>query len=436
MNARYLHGMRHTKSIVHRASVLALTLFAGVASANTSPPDQKALTVIKHYADIAEAAYGDAAADAQKLQTSVDAFLAHPTPDALAAARAAWKAARIPYLQTEGFRFANTVVDDWEPRVNAWPLDEGLIDYVAPSYGKTSDQNPLYTLNVVANTKLRVGAKVMDATTIDKSLLRQLQEAEGVQTNVSTGYHAIEFLLWGQNLNGLTGGQGARPATDYDVAHCTNGNCTRRAAYLKAAVDTLVSDLSEMAADWKPDGKARAELLAKGADGGLSEILTGMGSLTFGEMAGERMKLGLMLHDPEEQQDCFSNNTHNSHYYDEIGLANLWRGRYVRTNGHIVEGPSLRDYATSVDTASAARLDHALDDALAAIKTMKDQADSGRMAYSQMIASGNTNGNKIVSDAMDSLVVQTRAIEGVAGALHLKVTSDKSDHSASAASLR
>ncbi|HTT97836.1 MAG TPA: imelysin family protein [Rhizomicrobium sp.] len=432
--------MRDTKTIVHQAAVVAAMLVAALVSAagaSASPPaEQKVGAVVEHYADIAQAAYSDAEAGARKLQSSVDVLLAHPSPDALAAARAAWKEARIPYLQTEGFRFANTVVDDWEPRVNAWPLDEGLIDYVAPSYGTTSDQNPLYTLNVIGNTKLRVGAKMIDATTIDQALLRQLQEAEGVQTNVSTGYHAIEFLLWGQNLNGLGGGHGERPASDFDVARCTHGNCARRAAYLKAAVDMLVSDLDDMAADWKASGKARAELLAKGADGGLAEILTGLGSLTFGEMAGERMKLGLMLHDPEEQQDCFSNNTHNSHYYDEIGIGNLWRGRYVRNSGQVLDGASVRDYAMAVDPASATRLDHALDNALAAIKVMKDKADSGGMAYSQMIAAGNADGNKIVSDAMDMLVAQTRAIEGVAAALHVTVSSNKSDHSAGTTGLR
>ena len=171
-----------------------------------------------------------------------------------------------------------------------------------------------------------------------------------------------------------------------------------------------------MAADWRPGGKARAELLSKGPDGGLTEILTGLGSLTFGEMAGERMKLGLMLHDPEEQQDCFSNNTHNSHYYDEIGIGELWRGRYVRTDGSVVQGASLRDYVAAIDPAAAKRLDDRIDDALAAIKKMKDAADSGHMAYSQMIAAGNAQGNQMVQDAMDALVAQTRAIENVAAA--------------------
>jgi putative iron-regulated protein len=409
-----------------RKNLLYVVLFSLVAEPALAAPD--AAAVVAHYADLAEAIYGDSHRAAGKLQASVDTFLSHPTPDTLAGARAAWKAARVPYLQSEGFRFANIVVDDWEPKVNAWPLDEGLIDYVAPAYGTQSDQNPLYKLNVIANTKVRVGAKIFDASVVDVALLRELRQAEGVQTNVSTGFHAIEFLLWGQNLKGLSGGAGERPASDYDPAACTHGNCARRAAYLKTAAALLVDDLAEMHADWGANGKARAELMAKGANGGLSEMLTGLGSLTFGEMAGERMKLGLMLHDPEEQQDCFSNNTHNSHYYDEMGIEGLWRGRYVRADGTALEGASLRDYVAASDPKAAARLDQAIADAKAAIGKIKAAADSGKMAYSQMIAADYPEGNKMIQDAMDALVAQTRAIEGVAASLHLTVTSNRSDH--------
>ncbi len=417
-------------------SAIAFLSLAPVEAAGPPPAVPAPEAIIAHYADLAEAVYGDSLGGARALQKSIDAFLAQPTAQTLAAARASWKAARVPYLQTEGFRFANTVVDDWEPRVNAWPLDEGLIDYVAPSYGVQSDQNPLYVLNIIANTRLRVGAKMIDATTIDAALLRQLGQAEGVQTNVSTGYHAIEFLLWGQNLRGADGGAGERPASDYDASACTHGNCARRAAYLRAAAGLLVDDLAEMAADWRSGGKARAELLSKGPDGGMTEILTGLGSLTFGEMAGERMKLGLMLHDPEEQQDCFSNNTHNSHYYDEIGIGALWRGHYVRTDGSAIQGASLRDFVAAIDPAAARRLDDRIVEALATIKKMKDAADSGHMAYSQMIAAGNAQGNQMVQDAMDALVAQTRAIENVAGLLHLTVASNRSDHSAKPIGLR
>ena len=42
---------------------------------------------------------------------------------------------------------------------------------------------------------------------------------------------------------------------------------------------------------------------------GLTSIAAlGLGSLSYGELAGERTKLGLMLHDPEEE-DCFTTPT-------------------------------------------------------------------------------------------------------------------------------
>ena len=400
---------------------LACALISGVAgAASIAPP--KAADVLKTYGDIAEAAFGDGETTAKALQAAVNAFLADPTEAKLVAARNAWKAARVPYLQTEAFRFGNPIVDEWEGEVNSWPLDEGLIDYVAASYGKSSDENPLYTLNVIANKQIRIGSKQLNASVIDRNLLRQLQQAQGVESNVATGYHAIEFLLWGQDLHGTGPGAGERPASDYNVKACTHGNCDRRAQYLKAATDLLVDDMAAMAADWAPGGKARVQLSGKGLDGGLSTVLTGIGSLSYGEMAGERMKLGLILHDPEEEQDCFSDNTHNSHYYDELGIANVWRGRYVRVDGTVVQGPSFRDYASGKNIAVAKRMDERIAEALAKVKLIKDTGDTGKMAYDQMIASGNTAGNKMVQDAIDALIAQTRADEAVVAALGLKIS--------------
>ena len=407
------------------AGVSLIGLAASSAAAPVAGPTPA--QVLTAYGDIAHAMYEDSLATAKTLQTAINAFLADPTDAKLLAARNAWKAARVPYLQSEGFRFGNAIVDGWEGKVNAWPLDEGLIDYVAASYGKTSDENPLYTLNVIATKQVRIGARQVDASVINRALLRQLQEAQGVESNVATGYHAIEFLLWGQDLHGTGAGAGERPASDYSTRACTHGNCDRRAAYLKTAADLLVDDLAEMTGYWATGGKARTEVAAKGLNGGLSTILTGLGSLSYGELAGERMKLGLILHDPEEEQDCFSDNTHNAHYYDELGMTELWRGRYTRVDGSVVGNASIRDYVTARNAAAAKRMDDAMANALAKVKLIKDMGDSGRMAYDQMIGSGNAAGNKLVQDAIDALVAQTRADEGVVSALGLTIALEGSD---------
>ncbi|WP_045837195.1 imelysin family protein [Hyphomicrobium sp. 99] len=382
--------------------------------------------IIKNYGDVAEAMYSDALAKAKDLDKSIDALLAAPSAETLQAAREAWKASRVPYMQTEGFRFGNKIVDDWEGNVNSWPLDEGLIDYVdAASYGDTKEENPLYTANIIANKKIRLGPKILDASKIDKKVIGQLNSALNVEANVGTGYHAIEFLLWGQNLHKPGVKSGERQASDYDLKNCTHENCDRRRDYLKAASDLLVDDLSEMVDNWKPDGAARKALAEQDESAQLSTILTGLGSLSYGELAGERMKLGVLLHDPEEAHDCFSNNTHNSHYYDEVGMIALWNGKYAGASAK--SGPSIAELAREKAPDAAKRVDEAMATTLEKMQAIKTKADSGEMLYDQMLEAGNDQGNKLILDAVDSLVAQARAIEGVVAALNLKVKIEGSD---------
>ena len=375
--------------------------------------------VLSTYGDIAQAKYADSLATAKTLKTAIDKLVTEPTEANLEAARTAWKEARDPYQQTEAYRFGNAIVDDWEGKVNAWPLDEGLIDYVDASYGDESEENDLYVANVIANPTLKVGGETIDATEITPTLLADsLQEAGEVETNVATGYHAIEFLLWGQDLNGTEAGAGNRPATDFDPANCTGGNCERRIQYLQAATDLLISDLEEMANAWAPDGAAREELAGKGEAGGLATILTGMGSLSYGELAGERIKLGLMLHDPEEEHDCFSDNTHMSHYNDVVGIRNVYFGSYKSPVGNDVSGASLADLVAEKDPALAEEMKTKLDATLAAFEAMKARAEGGE-AYDQMIGEGNDEGNAVVQAAVDALVDQTASIERVVKVLEL-----------------
>jgi putative iron-regulated protein len=377
---------------------------------------QDRTAVLDTYADIAEAKYADSLASAERLKAAVDALVADPSAEALERAKAAWIAARVPYQQTEVYRFGNAIVDDWEGKVNAWPLDEGLIDYVAGGAGPT-DENALAGLNVIAQPAFSLSGAEIDASTITPALLSEtLHEADGVEANVATGYHAVEFLLWGQDLNGTEAGAGNRPWTDYAEGDtCTGGNCDRRAAYLTAATDLLVSDLDWMAAQWAEGGAAREALLAD-PDTGIAAILTGMGSLSYGEQAGERMRLGLMLNDPEEEHDCFSDNTHNSHYYDGLGIRNVYHGEYVRIDGTLVSGPSLADLVASTDPALDAEMAGKLDATMMALGRIKTAAEAG-FAYDQMLAQGNAAGEALIMGGVTALIDQTRTIERITAAL-------------------
>lgn len=394
----------------------ALTAAIFVLPAKAAEPS----AVLANYADIAQAKYEDSLTAAKQLKSAVDALIAKPSAETLAAAREAWKAARIPYQQTEVYRFGNAIVDAWEGKVNAWPLDEGLIDYVDASYGTESDENTLYTANVIANRSIEINGAAVDASNLSPEFLSgTLQEAGDIEANVATGYHAIEFLLWGQDLNGTGPGAGARAHTDFDVANCTGGNCDRRGQYLSSATALLVADLEEMVANWRPDGAARKALVESSPEVGLSVMLTGMGSLSYGELAGERMKLGLLLHDPEEEHDCFSDNTHISHLYDAVGIRNVYRGSYKRIDGSTVEGASLADLVKAADPAVDAELSAKLDATVAAMEAIGARVAKGE-AYDQQIGEGNAEGNATVQAAIDALVDQTRSIERAVAALKLE----------------
>ncbi|WP_290999006.1 imelysin family protein [Ferrovibrio sp.] len=404
---------------------LIAALFVSASLALASLPARAATpeAVLNTYSDIAQAMYGDALRSARHLLRKVETLTAKPSEQNLIAARDAWIAARVPYQQTEVYRFGNPIVDEWEGRVNAWPLDEGLIDYVdSEKYGESSDANPWYGANIIANTKLEIGGRKVDTSRITWRTLRGLQEVGGVEANVATGYHAVEFLLWGQDLNGTGPGAGNRPWTDYAKgAACTNGNCDRRAAYLLVATQLLVDDLAWMAGQWGPQGEARKHLLAD-PNAGIATMVTGLGSLAYGELAGERMKLGLLLHDPEEEHDCFSDNTHNSHYYNVVGMQAIYLGRYGK-----ISGPGLTALVAEKASALDSEMRGKLDASLAAMGKVKQRAETVER-YDQMLAEGNAEGAAVLEGAIAALIDQTRTLERISAALQLgKVAFEGSD---------
>lgn len=384
------------------AIVLSACLLCGPAS--TATADETVGDVARVYAGIALAGYEDSLLRAGLLQQAVTDLIEAPSSATLAAAREAWKQSRIPYMQTEVFRFGNTVVDDWEGRVNAWPLDEGLIDYVVG--------NP-DAVNVIANRTLLINGTSVTADPIDVALLQDvLHEAEGIETNVATGYHAIEFLLWGQDLHGTGPGAGNRPATDFDPARCTGGNCERRIAYLRTATDLLVTDLEWMTGAWSEGGTARTALENLDAAGVVRVIVTGLGNLAAGELAGARMQVGLEMHDPEEEHDCFSDNTHEAHYWDAVGLRNVYQARYQRVDGSTIEGPSLSELVRAADPELDQKLHDGIDRAIRRADAIRDAAAAGK-AYDQLLAPDDPEGGTLIGEAIQALVAFSEQLREV-----------------------
>ncbi|MGL6260409.1 imelysin family protein [Vibrio sp. WXL103] len=400
---------------------------APFAFAETTVTEQQ---VVEHYADLAHAVYQDSRITAQSLRQQIDSFVAAPSEKTFQDAKTAWLSARVHYQQSEVFRFGNAIVDDWEGQLNAWPLDEGLIDYVAADY-QYELGNEGATANIIANTQIQVGGEVMDVSEITSELIASLNEVGGSEANVASGYHAIEFLLWGQDLNGTDRGAGERQYTDYVIGEaCTNGNCERRGQYLKAAAQLLVDDLEWMESQWVQGvaNNYRSELLAEPSQEGLRKMLFGMGSLSLGELAGERMKVALEANSTEDEHDCFSDNTHNSHYYNEQGIYNVYSGSYRRHDGTQLSGPSLHDLVMQTDPKAAEEIQAQFEATRSQVYQLVDSAAQG-LYFDQLIAAQNSAGHQLVNESIIALVAQTSSIERAAGLIGVTdLSPDTADH--------
>ncbi len=353
------------------------------------------------YSDMAHAIYKDSLDTAKALQTAVNTYVEMPNQDNLDAAKAAYKAARLPYSQTEVFRFdegfvrandkrAVANIDGWEGQVNAWPLDEALIDYVSASYeGEYSSKD-----NIINSDSIAVGSIKQDTSEITPELLVEMNEIGGSEANVTTGYHAIEFLLWGQDVNGVDEGAGNRPFSDYLTTdgQCTSGEttnteasiCERRGQYLKAATQLLVNDLTAMEAQWQPDSEntLRSDIMARKDDNSLRQILYQMGSLALGELASQRMQVAFVTGSTEDEHDCFSDLTHLSYANNAFGIQNIFNGDYESLDGNSVGGYGVKQYLIDTNHKDAA-------DTLAAdFKKVED-------AFNVIVVKGEKEGIKV-----------------------------------------
>ncbi len=163
-----------------------------------------------------------------------------------------------------------------------------------------------------------------------------------------------------------------------------------------------------MTEQWSDTGKARASLMVD-EDAGLSAMLTGMDSLSYGEQAGARMRPGLILNDLEDEHDCFSDNTHNSHYYDGKGVQNVCLGQYTRVDGSVVSGPSIADLVAVTNVDLDTEMHAKLDATMKALGHIKVAAESG-FAYDQMLERGNAEGGTLIMGGVNGLIDQTRSI--------------------------
>jgi putative iron-regulated protein len=374
-----------------RYLALALPLVASLAVAPPRAQAQAVTTeaVARHYAAGVQAGYEDALAAALDLQRAVQAYAAAPNVASQKAARDAWLAAREWYGPTEAFRFyAGPIDDDTGPegRINAWPLDESYIDYVK---GKA-------TSGIVANRR----------QPITKAALAKLNE-KGGEENIATGWHAIEFLLWGQDFNDK--GPGDRSFEDFVDGKVPNAD--RRRQYLLAATELLVDDLRVLVGAWVPGASNyRARFEAEGLEA-IRKMVVGIGSLSRGELAGERLEVAMNTQDQEDEHSCFSDNTHRDVVLNAIGIQNVWLGRYARRDGSILQGPSLQALVASADVATAEKTTRDIAASLAAAKAIQPPFDRA------IVGGKDAPGRQRVQAVIDALIQQSKDLPQAAAAV-------------------
>ncbi|MGE0097472.1 MAG: imelysin family protein [Hydrogenophaga sp.] len=374
---------------MHLKTALAAAIL-GVALNATAQAQTAAATpasVAAHYATLVYANYSDTLAGAQEMQAAIAAFVAAPSADGLTAARKAWLAARESYGQTEAFRFYSGPIDDDkgpEGQINAWPLDEAYVDYVQ---GKPK-------AGLINNPKFK----------ITKTNLAKFNERGG-EENISSGWHAVEFLLWGQDVSET--GPGNRSFEDYVDGKTPNAE--RRRQFLTVATALLVDDLTAVTKAWAPGQKNYRARFEKGGKESVRKIIVGLGSLSRGELAGERMEVALNSQDQEDEHSCFSDNTHRDIVTNATGIQNVWLGQYKKRDGSLLQGPGVRDLVAAKKADLAEKTTAQLAASVAA-------AESIPAPFDRAIGKGSA-GRPAVEKTIASLVEQSKLLVESASAV-------------------
>ncbi|MCH2225042.1 MAG: hypothetical protein MK066_09765 [Crocinitomicaceae bacterium] len=327
----------------------------GSCEEDTSDPYASQKQLVKEtYANQAYAVYNDSYNLAVSLQTAITTFINNPDQTNFDAAKQAWLDAREPYGQSEIFRFVDGPIDNPadgpEGLINAWPMDEAYVDYVD------------------GNANSGIINDLVNYPTITSAALVAANEFGG-ETNVSMGFHAIEFLLWGQDLSATTAG--TRPYTDFVVGG-TASNQSRRAQYLQICVDLLVDAINQVKTEWDPNGSNnyRSTWLALPNETALRKIFNSIRAMAGDELSGERMYTAYDNMDQEDEHSCFSDNTHRDIALNSQGIENLYLGTYTDINGTVISGYSVSELVALVDAAKNTLMVDKLADAKAKIALM------------------------------------------------------------------
>ena len=396
--------IKFTKKVLVSLSVVTAIALCANAASNTEHVNSQKSTLAKvnpildAYANIALANYGDTLKDAKSLKTAIDTFAKDPSEENLENTKKAWLKARESYGQTEAFRLSNGPIDaedGWiadaygslEGQINAWPLDENMIDYTIDAKGEKTSGNIIDT-----EGSFNPGGEestAVDVTNITVDAIASLNE-NGGDANVASGYHAIEFLLWGQDQDysnflkdAITNGAlqaGNRPLSDFT----SDKNAKRRLAYLQVASEKIINDLELVSSAWEKnvDGtkglyqaalknQLKGENASKNIDSkeALKQIIAGLGVFIKSELANERIAVAVLTPSEEDEHSCFSDNTHRDIANNYLGFKNILTATY---NGKKY-GKSLLD---ALDKETKTRIEKQMASIEAKIKSINEVANT------------------------------------------------------------
>ena len=330
--------------MVKRPTLLLFTLVSLTsplrADFDVAPPtpegqpfsNEIAFEFLGNYATLAWYLYSDAVKETVRFNMAVYQFRKKPSEETFEALKNSWIEARKVYGRTEVYRFSDGPIDQLEVEVliNAWPIDESYIDYTADNPDSGIINNPT------------------DFPEINSRLLRQLNEKDG-ETNISTGWHAIEFLLWGQDV--YEDGPGQRSWTDFTEAP----NADRRMQYLVAATELLRSHLVAVADQWSLSNydNHTGDFFLKRPTTLIKLVMRGISSLAGRELAAERMSVALRSKSQEDEHSCFSDTTHLDLIANMEGLEAVLFGAFTPHYGPQVEGKGMVDVIADANEAAA-----------------------------------------------------------------------------------
>ncbi|MBL8756610.1 MAG: iron-regulated protein [Planctomycetes bacterium] len=357
-------------------SLFAVLAVLGCIAASPAQQRPDARAVVQRHADHCERLHRELEGRATALQKAVQALVERPAPATLQAARTAWAEARLVYGQVEVLRFHGGPIDAVEPLLNAWPVDEVYIDYVVGrrERGLVSDRTRLPVL---------AGAAL------------EHRNGLGGETNISVGWHAIEFLLWGQDLDAA--GPGRRPHTDF--VDGADPDAARRRQYLAVVTDLLVGHVRDLTRQWAPGADNFRRRYEANPDDAIRRMLTGAVILTAFELSGERLAVPFETRDQEQEHSCFSDTTCADLVANQIGIEAIFRGGLGE--------PSHHDLLLLVRSRDAELADHlaaCLDAATRALRAIPAPFDQA------FLGADDAPGRKAIAAAIAALDQQGEAI--------------------------